>query len=127
MKYISNRLKQRNKNKVINDDITLFKIDYYSSTNLILYAVGVDIDDAINNIGPLLDSKNKPRKIRNYTPITDWHHLLKLDPIKKPIYKSCYRRNVVTTQNFDCYYDEYLDEWFVVNKTTLHSIKLKNK
>lgn len=124
MRHISNRLRQKDKAKS-GDTNTLYKIEYYSSTPIVLYGVGKSLEEAVANIG-IVDSKGKPKKVKSYYIINNWNHLKSVDPVINN-YKTPYNRSVSVTSDFNCYYDEYDDNWFVVNKTTGHSIKLNNK
>jgi hypothetical protein len=122
MKAIGNRLKKKDQ---INDQNTLYKIEYYSSTPIVLYGVGKSLEEAVLNVG-ILNSKGKLKRVKSYYIINNWAHLKSVDPVINT-YKSPYNRPVFVTSEFDCYYDEYDDNWLVVNKTTGHSIKLNNK
>jgi hypothetical protein len=122
-KYISKKLK--NKDKADGNTDILYRIEYWSSSPIFVYGVGKTIEEAVANVG-ILDSKGKPKYVKSYYIINNWPHLKSVDPIIRS-YKSPYNRPVFVTSNFNCYYDEYLDECFVVSKTTGHSITLKNK
>lgn len=123
-RYISKRLRDKDKanNTTTNN---LYKIEYYSSTPIVLFGVGKNLEEAVANIG-ITDSKGKLKKVKSYYIINNYSHLKSVDPIIRS-YKSPYNRLVSVTSEFDCYYDEYDDNWLVVNKTTGHSIKLNNK
>ena len=121
---ISNKLRQKDKANTTSTN-NLYKIEYWSTTPIILYGVGKTLEEAVVNIG-IVDSKGKLKHVKSYYIINSWNHLKSVDPVISR-YKSPYNRDVFVTSDFDCYYDEYLDNWYVVNKTTGHSITLNNK
>jgi hypothetical protein len=122
MSCISNKLRQKDKINRVN---TLYRIEYYSNTPIVLYGVGKSLEEVVAKIS-ITNNKGKLKKVKSYYTINSWLHLKSIDPIINS-YKSPYNRLVSVTSEFDCYYDEYDDNWLVVNKTTGHSIKLNNK
>lgn len=114
MKAISNVLLDKDRPNTTGKP-RLYYVKFYNDTEM--YLVGLTLKDCIE-INEIED------KIKKFHTVDSWKDLLQKQPIISTTVNQ-YKRTCITLQNFFCYYDEYANNYYIVNKVNKQTITLK--
>lgn len=114
-KVISNTLLEKDKSNISNKP-RLYYVKFYNE--LEMYFVGLTIQDCIVN-------HDLQFNIKRYHTIESWKDLLQKQKTILSTEVDKYKRTCITLPNFSCYYDEFANNYYVVNTTTGETITLK--
>ncbi len=108
----------------------LYKVQFYNGLECFL--VGKSLEDALYNckIGYKYKKVNSEYvegvgyKVHRFYIVPSWKDLLSKQQVLDN-YVDRYNRSVINLTDFWAFYDEYKNNYYVVNKTTNQSIKIK--